>query len=94
MTTVKKNLDLDEGYDKDFFLEIERGIEQGLYAPERSDKKMTEWIKKAAHNTLAKNATVNFRVNKYTLARFKARAAEQGVPYQTLLSSLMHTYVK
>jgi predicted DNA binding CopG/RHH family protein len=92
MKSLKKKKD--DGYDAAFFADIESGIEQGMYATARSDKKMRTHIQRAAKNTLAKNATVNFRVNKYALTRFKARAAEQGIPYQTLLSSLVHTYVK
>jgi predicted DNA binding CopG/RHH family protein len=92
MKKLLKQTSADPVYDDAFFSEVEEDIEQGLYTRERSDQKTLVQIKKAVHNTLAKNTTVNFRVNKFALSKFKARAAEQGLPYQTLLSSLVHTY--
>ncbi|CAI2934003.1 protein of unknown function [Aminobacter niigataensis] len=34
------------------------------------------------------------RVAERDLARLKARAAEEGMPYQTLINSILHKYVE
>ena len=47
----------------------------------------------AARNTFNKTRRVNLRVTErdFKLAHFRAR--EEGVPYQTLLSSVIHKYL-
>lgn len=46
-----------------------------------------------ARATTAKNARMNIRMNEADLKALKARAVEQGLPYQTLVSSVLHKYV-
>jgi len=46
-----------------------------------------------AKSTLKKNKTMNIRVNEVDLNSLKARALEQGIPYQTLVTSILHKYV-
>lgn len=74
--------------------DVEQAIARGAYTRQTLDKKLLAQLTHAAHSTNAKNATVNFRVNKHDLSRFKARANEQGIPYQTLLYSFIHTYTR
>ena len=48
-----------------------------------------------AHHTLKKirkSESVSIRLNPDDLNVFKTRAAEEGLPYQTLISSLVHKY--
>jgi predicted DNA binding CopG/RHH family protein len=40
-----------------------------------------------------KTKNINIRINEVDLARLKQRAQEEGVPYQTLVSSVLHRYV-
>jgi predicted DNA binding CopG/RHH family protein len=49
-------------------------------------------LKKIAHNTTAKNKVITVRVSERNLIRLKAAAAREGVPYQTLISSLIQKY--
>lgn len=42
--------------------------------------------------TLAKTRNINLRIPEKDLLKIKARAAEKGIPYQTLLASLIHQY--
>jgi len=46
-----------------------------------------------ARNTLKKDQRMNIRISRVDLNRLKAKAAEQGVPYQTLVASILHKYV-
>jgi len=46
-----------------------------------------------AKNTLRKDQRMNIRISKADLDGIKAKAAEQGIPYQTLVASIIHKYV-
>ena len=47
----------------------------------------------AARNTFNKTKRVNLRVTERDFRLAKARAREEGIGYQTLLSSVIHTYL-
>ncbi len=47
----------------------------------------------AARATLRKDKRVNIRMTERDLLRFQKKAAEEGLPYQTLISSLLHKYI-
>ena len=47
----------------------------------------------AAKATMKKNKTMNIRVNEVDLNSLRARALEEGIPYQTLVTSILHKYV-
>ncbi len=51
-----------------------------------------EWAA-IARNTLAKNKTITVRLSERTLLRLKAKAAREGLPYQTFIASLIHKNV-
>jgi len=46
-----------------------------------------------ARNTLQKNKRINIRLAERDLAGIQARAIEEGMPYQTLISSILHKYL-
>jgi predicted DNA binding CopG/RHH family protein len=75
--------------------ELIESIENGEWKdlPKREVKKELALARRAARNTLAKNARVNIRMNQNDLRGLKAKAAGEGLPYQTLLSCLVHKYV-
>ena len=45
-----------------------------------------------ARNTFRKDQRMNIRISRADLSRIKARAAEEGIPYQTLVASIIHKY--
>lgn len=47
----------------------------------------------AARRYLRKDARVNIRISTADLDMLKRRAAEEGLPYQTLIASVLHKYV-
>lgn len=70
-------------------------IENGqILQPVTNSQEIIKEASKAARNTLAKTERVNLRMTKMDLVGLKARAAEEGMPYQTLLSSLVHKYIQ
>ncbi len=46
-----------------------------------------------ARATLRKNKRVNIRLSTPDLSEIQARAAEEGIPYQTLIASVLHKFV-
>ena len=51
-----------------------------------------EHIYKAAADTLKKNKNINIRINENDLTSLKLIAAREGIPYQTLIGSVLHKY--
>ena len=49
--------------------------------------------KKAAEATLKKSERMNIRISPNDLRRLKIKAMEEGMPYQTLVSSIIHKYL-
>jgi predicted DNA binding CopG/RHH family protein len=45
-----------------------------------------------ARTTLGKPQRVNIRLSAQTLAGIRSRAAEEGMPYQTLMATVLHKY--
>ena len=50
-------------------------------------------IKSAARATAIKDRRVNIRLSSIDLRDIQARALEEGIPYQTLIASVLHKYV-
>ena len=71
---------------------FEQSIEDnaGKFTPlSASEMNKVESIISAANKT--KN--INIRISAYTIEKVKQRSAEEGIPYQTLISSIIHKYV-
>lgn len=49
-------------------------------------------IREAAANYLKKEAKINIRLSISDLGRIKELAAYEGLPYQTLIGSVLHKY--
>jgi predicted DNA binding CopG/RHH family protein len=48
--------------------------------------------KKIAKATRTKDVRINIRLNSGDLKALKSKALEEGIPYQTLVSSILHKY--
>ena len=48
--------------------------------------------KRAATRFLTKDSRINIRLSSSDIARLKRIAANEGLPYQTLISSVLHKY--
>lgn len=75
----------------------ERGIltayEKGALVPVRQTQSQLGVFRDAARATFIKNRRVNIRLSAADLMDIQARAYEEGVPYQTLIASVLHKYV-
>lgn len=50
-------------------------------------------FKAAARSTAVKDKRVNIRLSSGDLSDIQVKALEEGVPYQTLIASVLHKYV-
>ena len=73
--------------------EILASFERGEWKPVRNQKGKVARLRAAAEATLLKNKRVNIRISSRDLEGLQARAAEEGVPYQTLMASVLHKFV-
>ncbi len=48
------------------------------------------YYQQIAKNTTAKNKAITVRLSERTLMRLKAKSAQEGLPYQTFVASLIH----
>ncbi len=49
--------------------------------------------KEVAKKTFAKTHRINFRVSEKDFRGIQVKAREEGIPYQTLVSSVVHKYL-
>ena len=55
-------------------------------------RNLREQLRIVARNTLNKNKNMNIRVSERGMMLLKRKAAEKGLPYQTLASSVLYQY--
>lgn len=68
-------------------------IENGEWELVRPKKTEFQRYAQIAKNTLRKDQRMNIRISKADLNRVKTKAAEEGIPYQTLVASIIHKFV-
>jgi len=56
-------------------------------------KKEISRYREYAKHTLHKNKRINIRISERDLVHIQKKAVEEGLPYQTLVSSVIHKYV-
>jgi hypothetical protein len=67
--------------------------EKGVLVSVRPTKAQLAAFREAARATFVKSRRVNIRLSAADLMDIQARAYEEGVPYQTLIASVLHKYV-
>ena len=73
--------------------ELIESIEGKSLKKSANQKALIEQLKKASTYYRQKNARINIRMSDSDLLMLKQQAAMQGLPYQTLVSSILHQYV-
>lgn len=79
--------------DKEYEADVLRSFEKGEWKPVKNLTKEMKRYREAAEETLLKNRRVNIRISAMDLEGLQARAAAEGLPYQTLMASVLHKYV-
>jgi predicted DNA binding CopG/RHH family protein len=75
---------------------IEDALKNGEYVSNPDFKEFKEAIQKAAKQQLDLNKTkpITLRVKQADLIMLKAKATRNGIPYQTMLSALLHDFAE
>lgn len=77
-----------DAYEEEVLGAFEKGELLSVATPEELAK-----IKAAARATAIKDRRVNIRLSSGDLNDIQVKALEEGVPYQTLIASVLHKYV-
>lgn len=78
----------DKIYEEDILGSFEKGEWQSV--PNLKDE--IERYASSAAATLSKDKRINIRLSSRDLEDIQMRAAEEGMPYQTLIASVLHKY--
>jgi predicted DNA binding CopG/RHH family protein len=73
--------------------EILESFERGEWKSVQNVKSEIMKHQQYARKTLKKDKRVNIRISSKVLEEIQALAVENGIPYQTLMSSILHRYV-
>ena len=74
-------------------LELMKSIETEGWVSVNNLEEEIKKAKEAAEATLKKSERMNIRISPNDLRRLKIKAIEEGMPYQTLVSSIIHKYL-
>jgi predicted DNA binding CopG/RHH family protein len=67
--------------------------ERGEFKPVKDQKRAKRTAVQAAKRYGRKDARINIRLSSADLEMLKQRAMEEGLPYQSLIASVLHKYV-
>ena len=79
--------------DKKYEEDIVDSFEKGEWQTASNLKDEVERYASNAADTLTKAKRINIRLSSRDLEDIQMRAAEEGLPYQTLIASVLHKYV-
>src|SRR6056297_890073 len=68
--------------------QIENEMDQYKSVSEEKKKKIEKII-----DQTKKNKAISLRINNYDLEKIKEKAEKEGVPYQTLITNILHKYI-
>ncbi len=74
--------------------ELLESVEAGEWNSVANLKEEKAKAKQAARNTLRKDSRINIRIQSADLEKIKKIAEYEGLPYQTLVSSILHKFAE
>lgn len=91
-------IDLDpqplDDYERETMEALDKAHDEGTIVSHLTPERQAE-LQEAARNTInPAKERITTRLPKRDLSRLKATAIEKGMPYQTLLASIVHQYVE
>jgi len=81
----KVKLDAEE---KEILRDFDKGEFKSVITPKRKKQ-----LAAAAKETFKKDKRINIRISSHDLEALQRRALEEGIPYQTFVSSILHKYI-
>jgi len=85
---MKKKTVLDKDEEK-----LIADYERGAFRPVKNQDMARKEAMEAARRYMRKDARINIRLSTADLEMLKQRAVEEGLPYQSLIASILHKYV-
>lgn len=67
-------------------------VEAGQFESVLTESRKEELVA-IASNTFRKDKRINIRISNRDLTAIQSRAIEEGIPYQTFVSSIIHKYI-
>ena len=77
-----------DAYEREVLSAFEKGSLKSVATKDELDK-----FRAAARATAVKDRRVNIRLSSIDLNDIQVKALEEGMPYQTLIASVLHKYV-
>jgi len=74
--------------------EILSALESGEIELESPSNDLLKKLSDASENTFKKDKRINIRLSSHDLVGIQRKASRRGVPYQALISGLIHQYVE
>ncbi|MEK7747945.1 MAG: antitoxin [Nitrospirota bacterium] len=72
-------------------IELAKSLENEEWVSDLTRKEKKEY-EEYAHYSLNKEKRINIRMNERDLKKIQAKAIEEGLPYQSLISMLIHKF--
>ena len=69
-------------------------FERGEWKPTKHREAEMAKLQHYARHTLQKNKRINIRLSEGDLLGIQTKAVEEGLPYQTLITSVLHKYLR
>ena len=61
---------------------------------EKPSRQLLADLQRASENIFKKDQRINVRLSSHVLLGIQKKALQKGIPYQTLISGLIHQYVE
>ena len=74
--------------------ELSEAYDAGSMKLESPSSELLDILARAGENTFKKDKRINIRLSSHDLVGIQRKAAQKGIPYQALISSLIHQYVE
>lgn len=84
---TKKKIEIDQHED-----DILTDFDKGKFRSVDNIDEETQLAKEAAKNYLKRDSRINIRISKADLNMIRRIAVQEGLPYQTLLASVIHKF--
>ncbi len=78
-----------DAYEREILAGFEKGKLKSVATKAELDR-----VRAAARATTVKDRRVNIRLSSIDLSDIQVKAMEEGMPYQTLIASVLHKYVR
>ena len=73
--------------------DLMESIEREEWKPVKNFNREKDKAIEVAHNTLKRDKRINLRLTQKDYQQIQIRAIEEGIPYQSLIASIVHKYL-